>query len=79
MDDVYFSQSFSTWLTNKSQDSPVPASLAPGLQAHSRASSHLWVCALVSEGKEGVRMHPQCGLEIKGQLLGVVSLFPLRF
>lgn len=36
----------------------------PGLQAHSRTSSHLWVCALVSEGKEGVRMHmhPQwCG------------------
>lgn len=48
----------------------------PGLQAHSRASSHLWVCALVSEGKEGVRMHmhPQCGVEVKGQLLGAVSL-----
>lgn len=58
------------WPTNKSQDSPVPASLASGLQAHSRGSSHLWLCALVSEGKEGVRMHmhPQCDVEVKEQL-----------
>lgn len=47
----------------------------PGLQAHSRTSSHLWVCALMSEGKRvcACTCTPS-GVEVKGQLLGAVSL-----